>query len=146
MTGSGGPIVLDGLDGVRAAVGTELGTSDWTTVTTEQLDLYAEATGDRASDGAGGPVAPVGLVLALTNLFLPQIIEVRGVRAGINYGTGPVRFPAAVPVGGRMRGRARLTATDEVRGGVQTTMALTVDVAGSDLAACTVESLTRWLA
>src|SRR5262249_26669882 len=81
--------VLDGLDEVRAAVGRPLGTTGWTEVTAEQVARFDRAVGaaDRDDDG-GGDEVPRYLVLALTNLFMPQLVEVRGVALGVNYGTG----------------------------------------------------------
>ena len=76
---------------------------------------------------------------------IPQVLEVRGVSMGVNYGTGKVRFPAPVPVGSRVRGTAELTACDEVTGGVQTTIVITMEVEGGTKPACVVESLSRWL-
>ncbi len=149
--------VFESLDEVRAAVGTTLGTSDWIEVTQQQVDQFAEATGDhqwihvdveRAERESpfGGPIAHGYLTLSLTNLVLPQVLEVRGVSLGVNYGTGRVRFPAPVPVGSRVRGTAQLTACDEVPGGVQTTIAVTMEIEGGAKPACVVESLSRWLA
>jgi acyl dehydratase len=159
--------VFGSLDELRAAEpGTDLGTSDWIEVTQRHVDQFAEATGDhqwnhvdvdraRGDSPYGGPAAENGkhrreahgyLTLALSNLVLPQIVEVRGVSLGVNYGTGRVRFPAPVPVGRRVRGRAELVACDEVPGGVQTTIRITMEVEGGDKPACVVESLSRWLA
>ena len=149
--------VFESLDEIRAAVGTTLGTSDWFDVTQEQVNQFAEATGDhqwihvdveRATKESpfGGPIAHGYLTLSLTNLVLPQVLEVRGVSMGVNYGTGKVRFPAPVPVGSRVRGTAELTACDEVTGGVQTTIVITMEVEGGTKPACVVESLSRWLA
>ena len=149
--------VFESLDEIRAAVGTTLGTSDWFDVTQVQVNQFAEATGDhqwihvdvdRATKESpfGGPIAHGYLTLSLTNLVLPQVLEVRGVSMGVNYGTGKVRFPAPVPVGSRVRGTAELTACDEVTGGVQTTIVITMEVEGGTKPACVVESLSRWLA
>ena len=149
--------VFESLDEVRAAVGTTLGTSDWIDVTQQQVDLFAEATGDHQwihvdveramrESPFGGPIAHGYLTLSLTNLVLPQVVEVRGASVGVNYGTGKVRFPAPVPVGSRVRGTAELVACDEVAGGVQTTIVITLDVEGGTKPACVVESLSRWLA
>ena len=149
--------VFESLDEIRAAVGTTLGTSDWFDVTQEEVNLFAEATGDhqwihvdveRATKESpfGGPIAHGYLTLSLTNLVLPQVLEVRGVSVGVNYGTGKVRFPAPVPVGSRVRGTAELTACDEVAGGVQTTIVITMEIEGGTKPACVVESLSRWLA
>jgi acyl dehydratase len=129
--------VLDSLDRVRAAVGRHLGTSDWLEITPHRLDRFAAATGDR-SHGY--------LALALTNMFLPEIVEVRGAALGVNYGAGSVRFRAPLLVGSRVRGTAEMVACDEIPGGVQTTIRITVEVDGADHPACVVDSLSRWLA
>jgi acyl dehydratase len=129
--------VLDSLDEVRAAVGRHLGTSDWLEITAERLDRFAAATGDRDHGY---------LALALTNLFLPEVVEVRGASLGVNYGTVSVRFRAPLLVGSRVRGTAELVACDEIPGGVQTTIRITVEVDGADHPACVVDSLSRWLA
>jgi hypothetical protein len=132
--------VFETLDEVRAAVGRDLGTSAWHRLEPAQLDDFAGATGTPTSEDGVPPL----LVLALTNLFLPQIVEVRGASMGVNYGTGEVRFPSAAPTGSRVRGGAVLVACDEIRGGIQTTMRITVEVDGSEDPACVVDSLSRW--
>ncbi len=147
--------VFDGLDEVRAAVGRELGTSDWLEITQERVDQFADATGDhqwihvdpvRAAAGPfGGPIAHGYLTLSLSNALLPEIVEVRGISMGVNYGCGKVRFPAPVPVGSRIRASATLAAVDDVPGGVQTTMVITVEVEGGAKPACVIESLSRYL-
>jgi acyl dehydratase len=149
--------VFESLAEVRAGVGTVLGTSDWFEVTQDRVDRFAAATGDhqwihvdveraRRESPFGGPIAHGYLTLALTNLVLPQVVEVRGASLGVNYGTGRVRFPAPVPVPGRVRGTAELVACDDVAGGVQTTIVVTMEVEGGTTPACVVESLSRWLA
>ena len=149
--------VFDGIDEVRAAVGTHLGFSDWTTVTQEQVNTFAEATGDHqwihvdverahAESPFGGPIAHGYLTLALTNLFLPQVVEVRGISLGVNRGTGKIRFPAPVPVGSRLRAGVQLAAVDDVAGGIDTTMVITVEREGAYKPVCVVESLSRYLA
>lgn len=131
--------VLDGPDALVAATGRHLGHSDWLTVTAGRVADFAAATGDDA-----GPVVPPNLVLSLTNLFLPQIVEVRGFAMGVNYGTGAVRFPEPVPVGARVRGGAVLAAVEAIPGGVQTVMTVTVEVEGRSDPAGTSESISRW--
>lgn len=146
-----------GIDEVRAAVGRHLGYSDWVTVTQEQVDTFADATGDhqwihvdperaRAESPFGGPIAHGYLTLSLTNLFLPQVVDVQGVSLGVNRGTGKVRFPAPVPVGSRLRAGVELTEVQDVAGGIDTTMVITVEREGSDKPVCVVESLSRYLA
>ncbi|MGB3054974.1 MAG: MaoC family dehydratase [Acidimicrobiales bacterium] len=148
---------FNGVDEVRAAVGRHLGYSDWVTVTQDQVNTFTEATGDnqwshvdveraRAESPFGGPIAHGYLTLSLTNLFLPQVVDVQGVSMGVNRGTGKVRFPAPVPVGSRLRAGVELTEVVDVNGGIDTTMVITVEREGSDKPVCVVESLSRYLA
>ena len=145
------------LDELRDAAGRHLGWTDWIDITQERVNLFADATGDhqwihvdvdraKAESPFGGPVAHGFLTLSLSNLFLPQLIEVRGASAGVNYGTGKVRFPSPVPVGCRVRGGAVITGVDDIPSGVQTTIAITVQVEGQEKPACVIESISRWLA
>ena len=145
------------LDELQGAAGTHLGWTDWMDVDQARVDLFAEATGDhqwihvdvdRATRESpfGGPIAHGYLTLALSNRFLPELLQVPGASAGVNYGTGKVRFPAPVPVGSRIRGGAEIAAVEEIPGGLQTTITITIEVEGSAKPACVVESLSRWLA
>lgn len=148
-------LVIQGADDLRARLGTHLGYSEWLTVDQARIDEFAEATGDhqwihvdpvRAATGPfGAPIAHGYLTLSLSNLFLPQIVEVRGFDAGVNYGVDKVRFPSPVTVGSRIRAGAELVAIDEVKGGLQTTMRITIECEGSAKPACVIESLSRWL-
>ena len=137
----GAQTVLTGPAALAAAVGHDLGHTRWVDVTPEQLAHYVEATGDMPDDDSVPPL----LLLSLTNLFMPQLVEVRGVSMGVNYGTGEVRFPAPVALGTRIRGRARLVACDDIKGGVQTTIRITIEAEGTSDAACVVDALSRWI-
>ena len=148
---------INGLEELTTLVGEHLGYSDYVEITQEQVNQFADATGDhqwihvdveraKAESPFGGPIAHGYLTLALTNLFLPQVVEVRNVSMGLNYGTGKVRFPSPVPVGSRLRAGVELTAVDDIKGGIQTTMVITVEREGSDKPACVLESLSRYLA
>ncbi len=149
------PTVFAAPDELLDAVGRDLGTSEWVSVSQERVDQFSEATrtwqwihepGERADAGPfGGPISHGYLTLSMVNEMLPQIIDVQGASMGVNYGTGKVRFPAPVPVGARIRGHGRLTAADPVNGGVQATVQVTVEVEGNDKPACVVETLSRFL-
>ncbi len=151
------PTTFTSLDDLRSAAGTHLGWTDWIDITQDRVNLFADATGDhqwihvdveraQSESPFGGPIAHGYLTLALSNLFLPQLIAVPVASAGVNYGTGKVRFPSPVPVGSRVRGGAEITAVDEIKGGLQTTITITIAVEGNDKPACVIESLSRWLA
>ena len=120
---------------LRGAVGQHLGYSDWLAITQERIDKFADATGDhqwihvdpvRAKAGPfGATIAHGYLTLSLVSMFLPQIVDVRGIRMGINYGTDKVRFPAPVPCCSRVRGGGELIKLEEVKDGVQATIRIT---------------------
>lgn len=148
-------LVIDGAEDLRRRLGTHLGYSEWLEIDQARIDEFAEATGDhqwihvdpvRAAAGPfGAPIAHGYLTLSLSNYFLPRIVEVRGFDAGVNYGVDKVRFPSPVTVGSRIRAGAELVAIDEVKGGLQTTIRVTIECEGSAKPACVIESLSRWL-
>ena len=147
--------VFENPDALFDAVGSNLGASEWVEITQERIDTFADATGDhqwihvdpvKAAEGPfGATIAHGYLTLSMTNLFLPQIVEVENVSMGINYGVGKVRFPSPVVVGSRIRGVGVLSQADEIKGGVQATIVVTVEIEGVDKPACVVESISRFL-
>jgi acyl dehydratase len=136
------------------AVGQHLGHSDWLEITQDRIDKFADATGDqqwihvdpeRAKNGPFGACIAHGyLTQSLVNFFLPQIVEVHGISMGVNYGADKVRFPAPVPVGSRIRGSAELLKAEEVKGGVQATVRVTVEIEGSDRPGCVIDTISRY--
>ena len=146
---------LRGIDAVRSALGTHLGYSDWLEITQDRVDVFADATGDhqwihvnvdKAKNGPfGAPIAHGYLTMSLSNMFLPQIVEVTDVSMGINYGTDSVRFPAPVVVGSRIRAGAELIAVTDITNGVQTTIRITIETDGGKKPNCVIDSLSRWM-
>ena len=140
---------------LKAAEGNHLGYSDWLEITQDRIDKFADATGDhqwihvdpeRAKEGPFGACIAHGyLTQSLVNLFLPQIVEVRGVSMGVNYGADKLRFPAPVPVGSRIRGGGELLSVEEVKGGVQTKIRVTVEIEGSDRPGCVIDTISRYV-
>ena len=143
--------VFNGLDELEQAVGTHLGFSDWHEVTQEQVQLFADATGDhqwihldqeRAAAGPFGRTIAHGyLTLALVPLLGSQVYRVDGLSMGINYGSDKVRFPSVVPVGSRLRGGVEILSLKPASMGVQLATRVTVEVEGSDKPACVAETL-----
>jgi acyl dehydratase len=140
---------------LKGAVGQQLGHSDWLEITQERIDLFADATDDhqwihvdpeRAKRGPfGATIAHGYLTQSLVNRFLPEIVEVRNISMGVNYGADKIRFPAPVPVGSRVRGSAELIRVEEVKnGGVQATIRVTVEIAGSDRPGCVIDTISRY--
>lgn len=120
-----------------------LGISDWFTVEQDSVDLFVAATGNHEWNRVHG-IVPGYMLLSLVNLFLPQLIEVRGATMGVNVGCGQVRFPAPVNVGARIRGRGELTEATMEKGGVQAVVRITVEVEGGTEPACVVETISRY--
>lgn len=139
---------------VAACVGQEVAVSDWITITQEQVNQFAEATGDhqwihtdpeRAKAGPfGAPIAHGFLTLSLLPVFFESTFTVTESRMGVNYGLNKVRFTSPVPVGSRLRARMTLLeATPIDNAGMQMTWAVAVEREGADKPVCVAESLAR---
>ena len=143
---------FNGIAELEAAVGSHLGHSQWHTITQQQVDQFAEATGDHQwihvdpERSAAGPfgrtIAHGYLTLSLVSMLVWEVYTVENVAMGINYGTNKVRFPAPVPVGGRVRAGVELLSVSPGNGGYQVISRVTIELEGSPKPACTVESLS----
>src|SRR5215213_11023839 len=131
--------IIDGIAGLKDKVGDHLGWSDHVEITQEQVNLFADATGDhqwihvdperaKKESPFGGPIAHGYLTLSLLPSLLPQIVEIEGFRMGVNYGTEKVRFPSPVPVGSRVRAGATLESATPFDGGITMNMGVTVEI------------------
>ncbi len=139
---------------LAACVGQEVAVSDWITITQEQVNRFADATGDhqwihvdpeRARQGPfGAPIAHGFLTLSLLPRFFESSFDVRGSRMGVNYGLNKVRFTAPVPVGSRLRARMTLLSAEPVAGdGLQMAWRVQIEREGVDKPVCVAESLVR---
>jgi acyl dehydratase len=145
--------VFNGVDELRAAVGTQLGSSDWITIDQSQIDMFADATDDhqwihvdeeRAKAGPFGTTIAHGfLTLSLLPSLIKQIYAVENVKMGINYGLNKVRFTSPVPVGSKVRGTIDLVDVSDVNGGVQVVNKVVVEIEGAERPALVAEWLTR---
>ena len=139
---------------VAALVGQDVAQSDWITITQEQVNLFAQATGDhqwihvdveRARLGPfGAPIAHGFLTLSLLPRFFESALQIVQTRMGVNYGLNKVRFTSPVPVGSRLRARMKLLACDAIdNGGMQMTWQVAVEREGVDKPVCIAESIAR---
>ncbi|MHB1523239.1 MAG: MaoC family dehydratase [Candidatus Dormibacteria bacterium] len=145
---------VEGVAGVQALAGRELGPTPWREITQAQVDLFAEATGDHqwihvdrqraAGSPLGGTIAHGHLTLSLLPSFLSEMVQVEGMAMKVNYGLNRVRFPSPLPVGGRVRARARVDRVDPIPGGVEVEIAVTVEIEGREKPACVAQSLGRY--
>ncbi len=130
--------------------------SGWREIAQERIDLFAEATEDpqwihtdpeRAAAGPFGTTIAHGfLTLSLVvPLFEDALPQLDGYSLTVNYGLNRVRFTAPVPVGSRIRGRFRVESVEEVAGGRQATVAVTIEREGQEKPVCVAEALFRFL-
>jgi acyl dehydratase len=138
-----------------AAKGEDLGFSEWHEITQEQVNAFAEATGDhqwihvdveRAQAGPfGGTIAHGYLTLSMLPVLSGEIYHIENITMAVNYGLDRLRFPSPVPVGSRIRASATLNEVRETSLGQLTTSRMRVEVEGQDKAACVADSLTLWV-
>ncbi len=142
------------IDELTALVGTHLGYSPYQVVTQEQVNLFADATGDhqwihvdpeRATSGPFGTTIAHGyLTLSLIPVLLGGVLRVEGVAMGVNYGTNKVRFTSPVPVGSEIRAGATLASVDAVNGGVQVCLDVVVEVKDAPKPSCVAQVVFRY--
>jgi acyl dehydratase len=150
-------VTVEGIEGLRALIGETIGPSEWREVGQEQIDSFAELSGDdqwihvdveraRTESPFGTTIAHGNLTLAMIDGFRLDLIESTGFKLGVNYGWNKVRFPAPVPVGSRVRASAEVVSVDDVGNGwFQVVTRFTVEVEGSEKPCCVGESVGRAL-
>ncbi len=142
------------LQDLAACVGQDVATSDWVTITQEQINQFAQATGDhqwihvdveRAKTGPfGAPIAHGFLTLSLIPVFFESALQVEQVRMGVNYGLNKVRFIAPVPVGSQLRAHLKLLKSEPIDNqGTQSTWEVSIERHGAAKPVCVAESLVR---
>ena len=147
--------VINGVAEMKELVGQEVGVSDWVEVTQERIDQFAQATGDdqwihtdvercRRESPHGMTIAHGYLTIALTPALVDQVIQIQGMRMGVNYGMNKLRFTAPVPVGSRIRVRVTLKGVREIAGAIQTVTHLSVEREGQDKPCCVAETLSLY--
>jgi acyl dehydratase len=148
---------VNGIEELKALVGQTVGPSDWREVTQDDIDKFADVSGDhqwihvdveRAKNESpfGGTIAHGNLTLSMVDGFRDQLFRSEGFKMGINYGWNKIRFPAPVPTGKKLRASLETLSVDEVGGGwYQVTQKWTVEVEGSEKPACVAESVSRLL-
>jgi acyl dehydratase len=136
---------------LKAAVGTDVGVSDWVEVSQERIRQFAEATGDNQwihvdveraerESPVGTTIAHGLLTLSFAPLFIRSVVRVDGLKNTLNYGANRVRYVTPVPAGSRLRGRVKVVAADDTpSGGLRVTYGLTIEVEGSERPACVAE-------
>lgn len=148
------------LEELETLQGQEVAISDWFEITQQQVNLFAEATGDhqwihvdveraKRESPFGAPIAHGFLTLSLLPQFMHNAIHMEGVKMGVNYGLNRVRFTSPVPVGSRLRARVKLLKVERLEPagnglvGAQSTWEVTIEREGSERPVCVAESISR---
>jgi acyl dehydratase len=142
------PVELMGQEGAL------LGPTDWLLIDQERVNGFAEVTGDhqwihvdpvKAKDGPfGSTIAHGYLTMSLANFFLPDLIEVRGFSHAVNVGADRLRFLSPVKVGSHIRAVGEIITVEEIKGGVQSVLRVTIEIQGSEKPACVIDTISRY--
>jgi acyl dehydratase len=150
------PLVINDLQSLKELVGREMGVSEWFCVTSERVERFAEATGDRQwihldrerackESPYGRTIAHGFLTLSLISYLMKDVMEIRsGVRLAVNYGLNRVRFPAAVRTDSRIRARVTLLALKELPDSAEAIFMVTVEIDKSEKPGCVAEWIVRY--
>jgi acyl dehydratase len=145
---------LDAPADLLERVGQRLGTTDWMKITQDQVDLFADATGDhqwihsdrdRAAKGPfKGTIAHGYLTLSLTPVVIEQVLQIRELTAALNYGVNKVRFPAPVPVGAQVRATVAVMRAEQKTSGLEAEFTLTYEIDGERRPACVADVIVLY--
>jgi acyl dehydratase len=150
-------VTVNGIDDLKALMGQEVGPTEWREVTQEDINTFADLSGDdqwihvdveraKTDSPFGTTVAHGNLTLSMIDGLRRDLIESHGFKLGVNYGWNKVRFPAPVPAGSKVRAKAEVSEVDEVGGGWwQVVTKFTVEVEGGEKPVCVGESVGRAL-
>ncbi len=147
-------LVIEKPQDLLGMVGTKIGPTDWVRIDQDRVNAFADCTGDhqwihvdveRAKAGPfGGTIAHGYLTMSLINLFLPDLVEVRGFAHAVNVGLDKLRFLAPVVVGSRIRATSEIVSAEEVKGAIQSVVRVTIEIEGSDRPALVADTISRY--
>lgn len=134
--------------------GTKLGPSNWLKIDQERVNAFADVTGDhqwihvdveKAKDGPFGTTIAHGyLIMSLVNIFLPELIEVRGFSHAVNVGADRLRFLSPVKVGSSICATGEIIAVEEIKGGIQQIVRVTIEIEGEEKPASIIDTISRY--
>ena len=151
-------ITVNGIDEVRGLVGQTIGPSEWREVTQDDINTFADLSGDdqwihvdveraKTESPFGTTIAHGNLTLAMIDGFRPDLFESTGFKLGVNYGWNKIRFPTPVPADSRVRARLEIAELEEIGGGwLQMITRFTIEIEGNEKPCFVGDSVTRLMA
>ena len=146
--------VVDQPADLLTLVGRPLGSTDWMTISQEQVNLFADATGDhqwihtdpqRAAKGPfKGTVAHGYLTLSLAPVAISQVLQIRELTSALNYGLDRVRFPTPVRVGAKVRATVAVMSARQKTSGVEAVFTLSYEIDGEPRPACVADIIVLY--
>ena len=144
--------VIKSIEDAKALIGEEVGLSDWAVIDQHRIDQFAEATSDhqwihvdteRAAREMpdGKTIAHGYLTIALIPTLTSDFVHVENLARAVNLGLNKVRFYAPIPVGSRLRGRAKVLQARQRAGALLLTSEVRIEVEGQKKPACVAETL-----
>ena len=136
---------------MKAYEGKEIGVSNWYTVTQEQIDKFADATGDHQwihvdverakKEMPGGKTIAHGLLsLSLAPMFIRSTMGLKGLKNTLNYGADRIRYLSPVPAGSKLRGPVSIAEAEEVPpNGLRVHYRVAIEIEGGKRPACVAE-------
>ena len=154
MTSENATVCLTTMADAPLQVGRRVGPTEWRRMTQEQVNQFAEVTGDRnfihvdpqraRATAFGGTIAHGYLTLSLLGPISQQLLVVTDAATSINYGLNKLRFPAPLPVGAEFRGHGEIVEVTAFEKGVQVNASFTVEVKDAAKPALVAECLFRY--
>ncbi|MHB1845061.1 MAG: MaoC family dehydratase [Deltaproteobacteria bacterium] len=148
--------VIEGIAGLRAKSGQELGKSEWRTMRYEDIVRFADVTGDHQwihvdrariakESPFGAPIAHGYFSLSLIGGLFFEVLELKAMGLILNYGLNKVRFPAPLKEGARYRLSVKMGELKEIPGGAEVTLGATIEIENEPKPACAAEVVFRFL-
>jgi acyl dehydratase len=148
--------IFDGFDEIKAAVGQEIGASEWSEITQDRINRFAEATCDEQwihvdqerarQELPGGRTIAHGLLsLSLAPMFIRSVMGLKGLKNTLNYGADRIRYLAPVPAGSRIRGRTTVAEAEDVPpDGLRVNYHMVIEIEGGQRPACVAELIALY--
>lgn len=138
---------------LTALVGTELGPTDWVKITQQDINAFADASGDHqwihvdltraAASPLGSTIAHGLLTLSFSPRLMTELMSFESFEQALNYGYNKVRFPAPLPVDSRLRMKMHIASVDDLGTSAQLSTVQVFEREGQEKPVCVVEALTR---